>query len=101
MTFKERPVRTPIDAGANLRVPDQYEVSIRIRNVSTSGFMAECAKPILIGSHVSLEVPGVGMIEAQVRWQLGRRMGGRFVDPISLAQCEWTATKVDPEEAEA
>ena len=38
--------------------------------------MAECAEPVRIGSHVSLEVPGIGPGHAQVRWQLGGLMGG-------------------------
>jgi len=55
--------------------------------------MAECASPVLIGSYVSLDVPGIGPVQAQVRWQVGTKMGGMFMDPISLAQCEWTAEK--------
>ena len=55
--------------------------------------MAECAEPVMIGSYVSLEVPGIGPVKAQVRWQIGLKMGGMFLDPISLAQCEWIAEK--------
>jgi hypothetical protein len=76
-----------------------YTVKVRIRDVSTEGFMAECAEPIRIGSYVSLDVPGIGAVNAQVRWQLGAKMGGQFVDPISLARCDWTATPVTPSEA--
>ena len=57
--------------------------------------MAECAEPVRIGSYVSLDVPGIGPVHAQVRWQIGARMGGMFLDPISLARCEWTAAKAD------
>jgi PilZ domain len=74
--------------------PDQvYAVEISIENLSSSGFMAECPAPVLIGSYVSLDVPGIGRVEAQVRWQIGGKMGGMFLDPISLARCEWTAVK--------
>ena len=58
--------------------------------------MAECTEPVRIGSHVSLEVPGIGLVKAQVRWQLGGKMGGMFLDPISLSRCEWAA---EPAEA--
>lgn len=76
--------------------PDQvYAVEVRIRDVSSAGFMAECAEPVLIGSYISLHVPGVGKVEAQVRWQIGTKMGGMFLDPISLGRCEWTAEKAD------
>jgi hypothetical protein len=74
--------------------PDQvHAVKIRIENLSPAGFMADCASPVLIGSYVSLDVPGIGPVQAQVRWQVGTKMGGMFLDPISLARCEWTGEK--------
>ena len=75
--------------------PRDYAVEIKVRNVSSSGFMADCAEPVMIGSYVSLEVPGIGPVQAQVRWQIGTKMGGMFLDPISLARCEWTAEKAE------
>ncbi len=76
--------------------PDNlYSVEIKVHNVSSAGFMAECAQPVMIGSYVSLDVPGIGPVQAQVRWQIGTRMGGMFLDPISLARCEWTAEKAE------
>ncbi|WP_129790509.1 hypothetical protein [Sphingosinicella sp. CPCC 101087] len=79
-----------------LRSGDRYDVEVRVRNVSTCGFMAECAVPVRIGSYVTLDVPGIGPVHAQVRWQIGLTMGGMFLDPISLESCEWTATRADP-----
>jgi PilZ domain len=90
--------RRPVDGAAQLSHSGWYQVEVTIRDVSTSGFMAECAEPVRIGSHVSLEVPGIGAVRAQVRWQLAGRMGGMFLDPISLSRCEWTATPVAPEQ---
>jgi hypothetical protein len=93
--FKSRRTqRTRVAGTAALRHQSLYSVKVRIRDVSTEGFMAECQDPIRIGSYVSLDVPGIGPVHAQVRWQLGGRIGGQFVDPISLARCEWTATPV-------
>jgi hypothetical protein len=77
----------------SLNPEDRYTVEIKVQNLSSSGFMAECAEPVLIGSYVSLDVPGIGAVQAQVRWQIGAQMGGMFMDPISLACCEWTAEK--------
>ena len=88
-----RAERHAVDQAANLKSPNLYEVEVKIRDVSTCGFKAECAAPVLIGSFVSLDVPGIGQVEAQVRWQIGIRMGGMFVDPISLTRCEWVAVK--------
>ena len=86
------------DASASLSPQDLYAVEVKVRNVSTAGFMAECAAPVRIGSYVSLDIPGIGPVEAQVRWQIGVRMGGMFLDPISLGRCEWAAEKTTPEE---
>ncbi len=92
-----KPRRTPrvaiADGRASMSPQDLYKVEVRVRDMSTAGFMAECAAPVRIGSYVSLDIPGIGPVDAQVRWQIGARMGGMFLDPISLARCEWTAEK--------
>lgn len=91
--FKPRRTpRTRVSGKAALRHQDDYAVEVRIRDVSSEGFMAQCPDPVRIGSYVSIEVAGVGPVRAQVRWQLGDRMGGQFVDPISLSKCEWAAS---------
>ena len=93
-SFRERrSERVPIDDCTQLR--HRFAIEVKIRDVSTYGFMAECAVPVAIGSHVSLDVPGIGAVHAQVRWQIGNRMGGMFLDPISLHECEWTATRAE------
>ena len=92
---QHRAARIAVDTAATIRDQELYNVEIRVKNVSTSGFMAECDDPVRIGSFVALEVPGIGPVSAQVRWQLGWQMGGQFQDPISLTECEWTATRVE------
>jgi hypothetical protein len=85
--------RVPVEGKASMTPQDLYDVEIKVRDVSSAGFMAECPEPVRIGSYVSLDLPGIGPVNAQVRWQIGVRMGGMFLDPISLARCEWTAVK--------
>ena len=91
-----RSSRIAVDQSTNLCASTRIEVEVKVRNVSTCGFMAECPAPVQIGSHVMLDVPGIGRINAQVRWQIGVRMGGMFLDPISLNRCEWTAVQAEP-----
>jgi hypothetical protein len=79
-----------------LRHENWYSVEVTVCDVSQCGFMAECDDAVQIGSYVTLDVPGIGAVKAQVRWQLGGRMGGMFLDPISLNRCEWTAVKANP-----
>lgn len=98
--FHERGAeRLSVDEAAALT--HRYAIEVKVRDVSTSGFMAECADPVAIGSHVSLHVPGIGGVRAQVRWQIGSRMGGKFLDPISLDECEWIAVRTEGEALEA
>lgn len=94
-----RSSRTPVASVTELRHQNWYRIEVKICDVSTSGFMAECDEQVRIGSHVALDVPGVGSVQAQVRWQIGFRMGGMFLDPISLNRCDWIATKAEPAQA--
>jgi hypothetical protein len=95
--FKDRRSdRIKVGEKASLRAQNWYNVEVTVCDVSACGFMAECAEPVRIGSYVSLDVPGIGPVHAQVRWQIGKRMGGMFLDPISLQRCEWVATPAEP-----
>ena len=95
--FQRRRVeRVTVGGGAAKLSPhDLYAVEVKVENLSSAGFMAECAAPVRIGSYVTLDVPGIGPVQAQVRWQIGLKMGGMFLDPVSLARCEWTAEKAE------
>jgi hypothetical protein len=89
-----RAQRLVVVGGSATLIPQElYEVDVKVQDVSTCGFMAECDAALRIGSYVTLDIPGIGSVEAQVRWQLGARTGGMFLDPISLSRCEWTAQK--------
>ena len=90
-----RTERSELGGPTHLTPQNLYKIEVNVRNISSCGFMAECAAPVRIGSYVSLDVPGVGAVHAQVRWQIGARMGGMFLDPIGLARCEWAAEKAD------
>lgn len=91
--------RRAVETVAHMR-HQRYDVEVRICDISRCGFMAECDDAVAIGSHVMLDVPGIGPVHAQVRWQLAGRMGGMFLDPISLTKCEWTAVRTDLADAE-
>jgi hypothetical protein len=93
-SFQERRTeRLPLDESAEMR--HRFAIEVKVRDLSTRGFMAECEQWVEIGSTVALDIPGIGAVHAQVRWQIGNRMGGMFLDPISLKQCEWTAIRAE------
>jgi hypothetical protein len=84
--------RVTLNRRTQLRANDSA-VEILVCDLSTSGFLAECLRPVLIGSYVSLDLPGIGPVHAQVRWQVGTRLGAKFLDPISLHRCDWTTAR--------
>jgi hypothetical protein len=94
-----RSERLAVGKTTQLRSEHRYQVEVKVNDVSSFGFKAECPTPVQIGSYVSLDVPGIGPVHAQVRWQLGVTMGGMFLEPISLVRCEWTAVKIPGESA--
>lgn len=51
---------------------------VRIRNLSSSGMMAECAAPVFPGCKVDIETKGLGQITGKVAWVTGGRIGVAF-----------------------
>ena len=82
--------RIELDEAARLRPNGWSSLEIQIVNVSRTGFRAQCDARLIPGSCVSIDVPHIGEVEAQVQWQRGGEFGARFFQPISLARCGWT-----------
>lgn len=60
-------------------------VPFHIVNISASGFMARTDDPLSPGDSVSVRLPVVGEMRAEVRWALGGRIGCQFTRMIGLA----------------
>jgi hypothetical protein len=86
--------RFAVGKSTQMRSTEMQPVEVTVCDVSTGGFMAQCMRPVLIGSYVSLDLPGIGPVHAQVRWQVGTRLGGRFLDPVGLHRCDWISGSV-------
>jgi hypothetical protein len=63
-------------ANAGNRMP------IKIRNISSSGLMCECAYPPRIDDLVELELPRLGHVAGHIRWGEKGRIGIEFEGPI-------------------
>jgi hypothetical protein len=59
-------------------------------DLSELGFRARCDARLRSGATVSLEVPGLGLVEAQVEWQRGDEFGARFYAPLDIDACCWS-----------
>ena len=64
-----------------------------VRDISTLGLKASCSHTLAIGSFITVDLPGIGPVEAEVKWQLAGDFGAMFVDPIDLADCAWEAVR--------
>lgn len=82
--------RLPLDAETRLRPNSWSSLQIRMLDLSAEGFRAECDARVQPGGSVSLDVPGIGAVDAQVEWQRGNQFGARFFAPIELKRCRWT-----------
>jgi hypothetical protein len=82
--------RLQLDAEARLRPNSWSSLQIRMLDLSKTGFRAQCEARVQPGGSVSLDVPGIGAVDAQVEWQRGDEFGARFFAPIELRRCQWT-----------
>ena len=60
-------------------------VQLQIVNVSACGFMARCEAELTAGESISVRLPVIGDVSAEVRWSLGGRIGCQFDRMIDLA----------------
>ena len=91
-----RAERHQVDAETRLRPNSWSSLQIKMLDLSASGFRAECEARVTRGGSVSLDVPGIGSVEAQVEWQRGDQFGARFFAPIELKSCQWTFREQRP-----
>lgn len=87
--LERRAERLALDESTRLRPNSWSSLEIRMLDLSPLGFRAHCEARLLAGSAVTLEIPGLGAVEAQVEWQRGNEFGARFFAPIDLERCEW------------
>lgn len=95
--------KIPLDTpdGIRVRTAERFAVHVPVRlkpegsrvitvcvgDVSTTGLMAHIDEPIALGCTVCIAMPGMGDVEARVRWTVGARVGVRFAEPIDVDRC--------------
>jgi hypothetical protein len=88
--LERRAERLALDENARLRPNSWSSVEVRMMDLSPLGFRAECEARLRPGSAVTLDIPGIGSVVAQVEWQRDMEFGARFFAPIDLGRCAWT-----------
>lgn len=61
---------------------DPTEISLRVRNLSAGGLMADCGPPCAPGDAILIELRGVGAVRGHVAWRTHGRIGVAFDAPI-------------------
>src|SRR3954452_19422637 len=69
-------------------LPDDREIRVAIRNISSEGFMAETDAAIEPGCRFGIEIPGHGIVRGEVRWCDGDAFGARFARPLRLKEVD-------------
>ena len=85
--FRSRLPRTAVRIGTRLLLPDDRLLDVTIRNLSEMGFMAECSQPLAVGTRLGVDLHGLGIIQAFVRWSEDGELGCQFrrrIDMLSL-----------------
>jgi hypothetical protein len=82
-----RSERINVDEKARLRPNSWSSLEVRLVDLSEAGFRAECEATILCGSPISIDLPGIGPVEAQVTWRRSGEIGAQFTVPIDLSGC--------------
>lgn len=67
-------------------LPDDREIHVSVRNISPDGFMAVSTQALAEGTCFGIEMPGRGIVRAEVRWTEGGAFGARFVLPLELQE---------------
>lgn len=82
--------RRPLSAETRLRPNSWSSVAATMIDLSERGFRAACEARLQPGATVSLDIPGIGSVDAQVEWQRNGEFGARFFLPVDLSRCLWT-----------
>jgi diguanylate cyclase (GGDEF)-like protein len=59
-------------------------VTIRLRNISVTGALAECDQPVAPETALTIDIIGSGPVTGVVRWAQAGRFGIRFDEPFDL-----------------
>jgi hypothetical protein len=77
--FEQRAAtRHPVDYPALAERQRRGDIALRIVNVSAMGFMAIGDLPLAVGERLTLRLPAIGTIEAQLMWRNRVKAGFHF-----------------------
>ena len=69
--------------------------TVRVRNVSSGGLMADAGDRYRQGSRVEIDLEGIGTMHGAVAWSEAGRIGIAFDHPIDKARARKTKSKAE------
>jgi hypothetical protein len=69
---------------------------VRLRNVSATGALVQCAKPLPVGREVTLDLGKGGSVDATVSWAVGDHAGLRFDEEFDMRRLSHSKPQVAP-----
>jgi hypothetical protein len=97
---RRRRPRRQVESPTRLRPNDWSTTQVDVLDISEEGFRAGGEVSFRIGAYVSLQIPGIGWVEGLIVWQHLNQFGARFIMPVDLSHCAWTAAELAGEEEE-
>ncbi|HEX2762495.1 MAG TPA: PilZ domain-containing protein [Allosphingosinicella sp.] len=85
---RKRP-RTGLDLSTRVHPNEWCSVEARLIDFSADGFRGEGELFLRVGSFLSVEVAGIGRVQAKVIWSQDGQFGAKFIAPIDLRHCDW------------
>lgn len=83
--------RIRLREATRLRPNDWSSIEIEVLDISSLGLRGECEVRLMRTCFLSIDIPGIGPTDAEVRWQDCGEFGAEFARPIDLSRCTWTA----------
>lgn len=71
----------------------------RVRNLSATGMMADCERPVPSGIEIFMDLRGVGRVKGKVVWARGDKIGIAFdreIDPQAARKPVSSLSKIQP-----
>ena len=84
--FRPRKPRIATSITTAVLLPDDREVTVAIRNISSDGFMAFTEEALVEGTRFGIEIPGRGIVRAETRWFEAGSFGARFETPLEIQE---------------
>src|SRR4051812_9824249 len=79
--------RQPLKLTTSVRHGPFQQAELVIEDLSFTGFSGECNAALTPGTFVSVALPPIGLVRAQVVRVKGNRVAGEFVKAVDIRKC--------------